>query len=311
MKQSANYTTPITQPPLVTIGVLSYNYSKYVIAALNSLLAQTYSNIEIIIIDDKSVENTPDLIDQWIKEKNVKCTFIKNTENIGITRVSNKIVGLSKGKYISLFAIDDIMLPRKIELQVKLLEEAGEEYGLCYANVERMDEDGQPLGLYVPKNEFVAQEGYILKSFVTDELSFSTPGCLIRTSVYKKAGMYDERVLYEDYNFFLRVFALFKAKYCDYPCLIYRTRSTSPIYEEWTKNNRERYHRDRVLSNLQALKFINDKDVREYLMKKNSQYLKSLSMHKSGYVKELIFTLLKNGYWNIPLRVWVRFITGK
>ena len=311
MANTPNDTAIDNQQPLVTIGVLSYNYSNYVIDALNSLLAQTYSNIEIIIIDDKSVENTPDLIDQWIKENNVSCMFIKNTENIGITRVSNKIVGLSKGKYISLFAIDDIMLPRKIELQVKLLEEAGEEYGLCYANVEKMDEDGQPLGLYTPKNTFVAQEGYILKPFITDGLSFATPGCLIRTSVYKKAGLYDERVLYEDYNFFLRVLALFKAKYCAYPCLVYRTRLTSPIHDTWTKNNRERYHRDRILSNLQALRFINDNEVKKILKKKNSQYLKSLSVYKSGYVKELIFTLLKNGYWNIPFRVWIRFITGK
>ena len=99
MTHAPNYNKFVNQQPLVTIGVLSYNYSRYVIAALNSLLAQTYSNIEIIIIDDKSVENTPDLIDQWIKENNVSCMFIKNTENIGITRVSNKIVGLSKGKY--------------------------------------------------------------------------------------------------------------------------------------------------------------------------------------------------------------------
>jgi glycosyltransferase involved in cell wall biosynthesis len=297
--------------PLVTIGVLSYNYSNYVLAALDSLINQTYSNIELIIVDDNSTEKTPQLIDAWIIQNNVNCTFIKNKKNLGITKVSNNIVTLAKGKYISLFAIDDIMLPRKIEEQVKVLEEAGDEYGVCYANVEKMTEDGTPLGPYIEENKFRVIEGNVLKAYAMGQLSFCTPGCLIRTSTYKKTGLYDERVLYEDYNFWLRAFACVKVKYCAYPSLVYRWKETSPIYEVWSKNNNERYNRDRVLSNHQALKFIKDKEVKQFLKKKNRQYLKSLSVHKSVYVKPLVYFLISKGYINIPLRVIVRLITGK
>jgi glycosyltransferase involved in cell wall biosynthesis len=299
-----------TTLPLVTIGVLSYNYSAYVLNALNSLITQTYPLIELIIVDDKSTEDTVPKIDAWIKENNISCTFIKNEKNIGITRVSNKIVSLAKGKYISLFAIDDIMLPGKIEQQVKLLEEAGEEYGVCYANVNTMNEQGEPTGWFVDPVKFKPNEGYILKPYVLGELKFATPGCLIRTALYGKAGLYDERVLLEDYNFWLRALACTKAKYCSYPCLVYMVRQASPLFKTWTQNNNERYHRDRILSNQQAIKYINDKDVILHLKKKNSQYLKSLSQHKSAYTKELVFFLLKKGYWNIPLRVLAKLVTG-
>lgn len=297
--------------PLVTIGVLSYNYSAYVLAALNSLITQTYSNIELIIIDDKSTESTPDIIEKWIAENKINCVFIKNEINIGITKVSNKIVGLTNGKYISLFAIDDIMLPEKIERQVKAMEEAGEDFGMCYANVNTMDEKGNFLGHFVEKDKFVAYNGDILKPYVFGQLNFATPGSLIRTSVYKTTGLYDERVLYEDYNFWLRLFACFKAVYCEYPCLIYRVRKASELFNTWTKNNNELYHRDRILSNHQALKFIDDPEVINFLKKKITQYLKSLSAQNSAYTKDITIYLIKKMYWSIPFRVILKLLVGR
>src|SRR6476469_2566780 len=101
--------------PLVTIGVLSYNYSCYVEDALNSLLKQTYPFIELIIVDDCSTElATPGKIKNWIADNNIHCTFIQNRKNLGITEVSNMLVKRAKGRYIDLFATDDIMLPEKI-----------------------------------------------------------------------------------------------------------------------------------------------------------------------------------------------------
>jgi len=297
--------------PLVTVGILSYNYSAYVIGALNSVLAQTYPFIELIIVDDKSAENTPAIIDQWIADNNIHCTFIKNEKNIGITPVSNKIISLAKGKYISLFAIDDLMLPQKLELQVKTLEEAGDDYGVCLANANTMDEEGNPTGPYIAKDDFKIIEGDVLSPYVFRELKFCTPSSLIRTAIYAKTGPYDPRVLYEDYNFWLRAFAVAKVKYCDYPGLVYRVKKTSPIIEAWKVNNNERYYRDRILSNHQALGYIKEPKVRTQLKKKISQYLKALATNKSRYLNEMVFFLVKNGYWNIPKRVLINYFIGK
>jgi len=209
---------------------------------------------------------------------------------------------MAKGKYLDLFATDDIMLPEKIERQVEILEEAGEEYGMCYANVETMNEAGEKTGLLNPGMSMF--EGDVLKNYVLGNLPFATPSSLIRMSVYQRTGLYDERVLIEDYNFWLRVMACYKVKYCDYPCLVYRIKEHPGIHEQLMKNNRERYHRDRILSNQQALKFINDSEVKVYLKGKMEQYLKSLAVHNASSLNEVLLFLLSKGYLYLPAKIF-------
>lgn len=290
------------QFPLVTIGMSSYNYSAYIKDALNSLLGQTYSNIELIIIDDCSADDSVNIIREWIVTNNVTCTFIVHDINCGITKTSNELVKLAKGKYISLFASDDIMLPQKIEHQVQILETAGEEYGMCYAIAETMDEDGNKTGFY---NEVQPHyEGDMLEYFVHGWLTFATPTSLIRMSVYDSIGFYDERMLLEDYDFWIRLFARYKAKYCDYPSIIYRVKKQSAVFDDWRKNNNERYYYDRILSNFKVLPYIKENvKLKEHLQNKISQYLKALEACRSKYVPELIKYLLKHGYFRIPIKV--------
>lgn len=290
--------------PLVTIGVLSFNYSQYVQDALNSLLSQTYPFIELIIIDDCSTEQiTIEKINKWIADNNIKCTFIRNKFNLGITRVSNMIVQKAKGKYLNLFATDDIMLPEKIERQVKILEEAGEEYGMCYANVETMDEESNRTGLNV--NDGYFPEGNIVKEFALRKMVLATPSSLIRKSVYFKVGLYDERILFEDYNFWLRLFTIYKAKFCSYPCLIYRKKKDSGVLAEWFANNRERYYHDRIISNLTVLPKSFDPELRMYLQRKNNQYFKSLAASNSNYFFKLFFYHLFKIHSDIPFKALI------
>lgn len=288
--------------PLVTIGMSSYNYSGYIQDALNSLLGQTYSNIELIIIDDCSVDNSVKIIHEWIVANKLACTFIVHDANCGITKTSNELVKLAKGKYISLFASDDVMLPEKIERQVQLLETAGEEYGMCYAIAQTMDENGNKTGYY---NEVQPHyEGDMLEYFVRGWLTFATPTSLIRMSVYQSIGFYDERMLLEDYDFWLRLFARYKAKYCDYPSIIYRVKKHSAVFDDWRKNNNERYYYDRILSNFKVLSYIKDNvKLKEHLQNKISQYLKALEASRSVYAPKMIKHLLKHGYFRIPVKV--------
>lgn len=297
----------IEELPLVTVAVSSYNYSMYIEAALDSVLQQTYQHIELIIIDDCSTDACPQIIDKWIKKHDVHCTYIQHEHNMGITKTSNEFVRLAKGKYISLFATDDVMLPEKIERQVALLEKAGEEFGVCYAFAKTIDEDGNLGGIY--NDEHRVFEGDVLEAYVHKKFGFATPTSLIRMSAYAVTGLYDERVLYEDYNFWLRMFACFKACYCDYPCIVYRVKRESAIYNEWRSNNSERYYRDRILSNLQALDYIKGHNsVKSFLRKKINQYLKALDAGKSTYVKELVPYLLKRGYYTIPAKIYMKTI---
>src|SRR5207244_2122722 len=85
-----------------------------------------------------------------------------------------------------------------------------------------MDDDSNPYWEEYRSTKFFNPDGDALIPFITREFGFITPTGMIRRSAYDKIGMYDERVLIEDYNFFLRLVACYKVKYCDYPCIIYR-----------------------------------------------------------------------------------------
>src|SRR5690349_20205207 len=159
-------------PPLVTIGITSYNYEKYIEQSLNSVLEQTYGNIEVIIIDDFSQDNCNQIISKWIRENEINCTYIQHKSNRGITRTLNEIVLHARGEYITFLATDDIMLSERVEKQVKLLDNAGESYGMCYANALTMDEYGNDLGVYCDLNKGNSfYEGFILKKFLEKEIT--------------------------------------------------------------------------------------------------------------------------------------------
>jgi glycosyltransferase involved in cell wall biosynthesis len=290
--------------PLVTIGVLSYNYAKYIIAALDSIISQTYKNIELIIVDDCSTDESQQLIEDWIKCHAATCTYLKNKTNKGITNTSNKIVQLAKGKYITLFATDDIMLPERIEKQVAVLEAVGDEYGMCYTHCQFMDEQGVIISNEVFKDKYIIHEGSVLKEYTSRTFGFVTPTTLIRTAVYQTTGLYNENILIEDYDFFLRLIACFKVAYCAYPGIIYRLKKeSSAIFKKVRDNNHERYFCDRIQSNVNALKFINQSEVKSILNNKINQHLKSLAIHNSKFFYKMLFFVFRNGFFKVKPRI--------
>jgi glycosyltransferase involved in cell wall biosynthesis len=105
---------------LVSVLVPVYNSKYFIEEALNSILLQSYSNIEVLVADDYSMDGTRQVLNKFEYEPRIK--LVLNTENIGITRNCNQLLGMCSGKYIALFAGDDIMLPGKLEHQVEFME---------------------------------------------------------------------------------------------------------------------------------------------------------------------------------------------
>ena len=129
----------------VTIVIPTYKRPNQICRAVDSALNQTYSNIEIIVVDDNG-EGSPFEIETEKKLQNYvldnKITYLKNKKNSGGSFSRNQGLFHSKGEYITFLDDDDEISEKKIEEQVKCLEEKGDDYSCCYCQYHRIDTNG-------------------------------------------------------------------------------------------------------------------------------------------------------------------------
>lgn len=135
--------------PLCSVIIPSYNSYKYIGETIRSVSSQTYSNIEIIVIDDCSEDNTTNLVTNLMNEDD-RIILIRNENNIGVAETRNKGVQVANGEYIAFIDSDDCWLPTKLEKQIELM--IRENIELSYTAYEMIDDKGQDLKkiFYVP-----------------------------------------------------------------------------------------------------------------------------------------------------------------
>jgi glycosyltransferase involved in cell wall biosynthesis len=123
--------------PLVSVLVPVFNQFNVIEQTLNSIISQTYKNIEIIVTDDCSTDHTQELIDRIAKNNSCIKLYLQNP-NLGITQNYNFAASKAAGKYVAIFAGDDVMFPDKIAEQVELLEK-NPDASFCHHAVEVLD----------------------------------------------------------------------------------------------------------------------------------------------------------------------------
>ena len=188
--------------PLVTVIALCYNHERFVLEALQSVENQTYTNIELIIVDDFSTDNSVSIILKFLENKSpVKTIF--NEINLGNCRSFNQALKIASGKYIIDFSTDDVMLPERITEQVKLFEGSAENVGVIYSNGIYIDENSKPLKGGQTLNNQKMPDGNVYLDFLKG--SFMMPSTMmIRKSVLDELNGYDENLAYEDLDFWIR-----------------------------------------------------------------------------------------------------------
>lgn len=129
---------------MVSVVVPCYNCEKYIEETINSILNQTFSNFEILAVDDLSTDNTAHILEKLRKmDKRIK--YFKLTKKGGATGARNKALREAKGKYIAFLDGDDLWKPQKLEKQIKFMEDNNIYFS--YTNYEKIDENGVPLNI--------------------------------------------------------------------------------------------------------------------------------------------------------------------
>jgi len=187
--------------PLVTVICLCFNHQDYVIQALQSVINQTYSNIQLIVADDASEDDSQKIISKFIIN-HPEIIFIKNEQNLGNCSTFNKAFAFAKGKYIIDLSADDLLLNNRVSKQVTDLEELPEKYGVIFSDVFYINEKTEIIGRQ-NKPQKIIPSGDIYEK-VLESFFISSPSMMIRKSVLDDLGGYDENLAYEDFDFWVR-----------------------------------------------------------------------------------------------------------
>ena len=236
---------------LVSVIIPSYNHEKYVQDTIESIIAQTYKNIELIVVDDGSKDSTW----QKIQEMRDKCNerFIKvhfeTKENEGTCKTLNRLLSLAQGEFIYLIASDDLAKFNAIEKEINFLK-SNSDYALVVGDNEIIDSEGNVCYWDKTRNNVYDIKKAKYKTFAaflqrSKKLDFSSVafgtyptlyagnyipnGYLIRKSIFEKIGYFTPEAPLEDYWLMLQISKYSKIKYLDEILFSYRWHGANTI----------------------------------------------------------------------------------
>ncbi len=195
----------MTADPLVTIVIPTWNRLRLVQEAVASVIAQTYSRWELVIVDDGSTDGTPDRL-RSLGDDRIRVLVCSHAGNVG--RLRNLGAAAGSGELIAFLDSDDVWLPRKLELQVGALRHSTA--GWCYTRFELMDSQGCAVAMRA--GEFQPLSGNIIRELLTTTACVAMPTLIVRRALFDAVGRFSEEPrLREDFDLYLRLAVEFHA----------------------------------------------------------------------------------------------------
>lgn len=180
-----------TEGPQVSVIIASYNHAAYIEASIESVLAQTYRNIELLVIDDGSQDDSV----ERIQRLQARYGFdFRAQQNQGLSRTLNEAIARAKGSLIAPFGSDDIMLPERIAKQVAYLQDKPE-VGICAGNIQEIDEHG---ALFRQAKTLPLRRLDFEDVFLYRKPGAPAPTLLFRREALEKVGGFDPQIRLED-----------------------------------------------------------------------------------------------------------------
>lgn len=255
--------------PKVSVIIPTYNRLPMLKEAVDSVLAQDFEDIELIVVDDGSNDGTAEVIKQY----GGRVKFIHHSENRGVSAARNRGVLCARGKYIAFLDSDDLWVKGKLKIQVPFLDD-NPHYPLCYTD-EIWIRRGRRVN---PKFKHAKYSGWIFEKCLS--LCIISPSsAVMRKSLFSKVGLFDEALpVCEDYDFWLRVSARFPIFFINRKLIIKRGGHSDQLSQRSWGNDR---YRVIALEKLLSEPFINEEERKMVLqeMKRKCQIL-----HK-GFLK--------------------------
>jgi glycosyltransferase involved in cell wall biosynthesis len=212
----------------VVIRVPCYNHEKYVGLCLESIAAQDYPHLEVIVFDDASKDGTAEIAERICRRYGFR--FHRNERNIGVSATLNRMMEVAgpHAYVFSILASDDIMAPGAISSMVASLERNPEYIG-TYGDVMMINAAGAEIGLM--RNDRAS--GDLFEKVLFSEVSIPRTWILWTAEAYRKFGLYDEQMPLEDSFIFAKISRLGKICYSGSLVLYYRKHPGNSSADSW------------------------------------------------------------------------------
>ena len=211
----------LTRGPLVSVVIPTYNRAKLVYRSATSVLDQSYLDLELIVVDDGSTDDT---LARLTAIRDLRLRVISQ-ENGGVAAARNRGMAEAAGVYIAFLDSDDLWQQDKLARQIATLEAADRRYGFCYTGVELRGAD------VPPRHEAPIGEGRLFEAMLLENPVRAPTSCgVIRREVYEAVGGFDPSLpAIEDWEWLQRVARLYDVLAVDAPLTIYREEEARPV----------------------------------------------------------------------------------
>lgn len=209
--------------PLVSVIIPVHNGERYIEKSVRSVMMQTYSNWELLVIDDFSVDATSDIVKD-LCEEDKRVRYIKNPQNLGTAKSRNRGMELSKGECIAFLDADDVWKPEKLEIQLRKMK--SENACLVYSSYEIVNENGE-----------ASKSPYLVPGTVNFEglLKENVIGCstVIMSAEIADKYRFVEDYYHEDYCLWLNILRdSYKVAGCEEPLVEWRLITDSRSFDK-------------------------------------------------------------------------------
>ncbi len=246
----------MSEKPLVSVVCLCYNQASFVREAIYSVLDQTYDNIELVVVDDASTDDSRYAIRSTLSKLD-HVRFLPLAKNVGNCQAFNAALQFLKGKYVIDLAADDMLLPGRVARGVEDLESRGDEYGVNFTNVEIVDSEGHHLRHHYAVNtngtaRVKPPEGDLYTTLVSRYV-INPVSMMIRKSVLDDLEGYDEALSYEDFDFWVRSSRKFLYSYTDEVLVRKRIHGGNKSASQYAKGSPQLYDTYKVCEKIRTM----------------------------------------------------------
>lgn len=201
-------TIMIDSQPAVAVIIPTYNRAHVIGRALRSVLNQTFKNLEVIVVDDGSTDDTQKLVESFVDPR---VRYLRCEANQGATAARNLGIKNTSAEFIAFQDSDDEWLCEKLEKQMAVFAQAGDNIGVVYCGFFRVD--GKKAAYY-PSDAVLKKTGNVLESLLRGNF-VTTQAAVVRRECFRSSGMFDERLpRYQDWELFIRL-----AKHYEFICV--------------------------------------------------------------------------------------------